>query len=80
MFVILVGVLYLTFIFYVIKEDLQEFWKLIRRSMGQNDTFDDSLNLLKEDSNEGDSNIYYENLDSHSNIVDDYGAINSDEV
>ena len=75
MFVILVGVLYLTFIFYVIKEDLQEFWKLIRRSMGQNDTFDDSLNLLKED-----SNIYYENLDSNSNIVDDYGAINSDEV
>ena len=48
--------------------------------MGQNDTFDDSLNLLKEDSNEGDSNIYYENLDSNSNIVDDYGAINSDEV
>ena len=75
MFVILVGVLYLTFIFYVIKEDLQEFWKLIRRSIGQNDTFDDSLNLLKED-----SNIYYENLDSNSNIVDDYGAINSDEV
>ena len=65
----------MTFIFYVIKEDLQEFWKLIRRSMGQNDTFDDSLNLLKED-----SNIYYENLDSNSNIVDDYGAINSDEV
>ncbi len=79
MFVILVGVLYLTFIFYVIKEDLQEFWKLIRRSIDQNDTFDDSLNLLKEDSN-GDSNIYYENLDSNSNIVDDYGAINSDEV
>ena len=80
MFVILVGVLYLTFIFYVIKEDLQEFWKLIRHCMGQNDTFDDSLNLLKEDSNDGDSNIYYENLDSNSNIVDDYGAINSDEV
>ena len=66
--------MYLSFIFYVIKEDLQDFWNLIKRVITNNDKYkniDDGMDT---------DNIYYENIEEKNENIGSYGTLNSNSV
>lgn len=67
--VALIGILYMSFISYVIKEDLQNFWQYLKITVGASDTLEDTPSLLAGD-NIDDDNVYYESIEKN-----DYSAI-----